>query len=331
MKNFLLLFLPFILFSSLSFSPIAAAHNDSKEEMSLAFYQLAERKLGRGNYEEAVSLYTRAIEISPKSIKSFRGRAIAENKLGRRAAAKEDFKKVKKLTLNAMFGSGAGMSYFGPILFLLGFLFVMNSYQLGYEIALKRFPPILFGVLSGTFAYPISILILPEPSREMAWAGIQIFCAFWFLLYLAVCPRLKKKSGAILLSLGRVKGSNLLAIFTGAGLIPPAANYLMNYSANPLGELTDLSSGLFLMAMAFFFLSMNMGQAEIREGGIWMFIGLTKWNRVEGYEFEGKKSEVLTLRIRSKWPLARHSSIRIPIEHKNTVLHLLNKLVPSDI
>jgi len=70
----------------------------SKNNLSLAYQGRADAYRINGKYEQAISDYTRAIELSPREARLYIGRGKAYQALGKPTSAAEDFRKAKEVT-----------------------------------------------------------------------------------------------------------------------------------------------------------------------------------------------------------------------------------------
>ena len=69
---------------------------------------------------------------------------------------------------------------------------------------------------------------------------------------------------------------------------------------------------------------------QICENGIWVYLGLLKWDKIKSYHWEGEPNCVLMFQTRSRVPFLRSGAIAIPEENKDAVDELLKEHCSSD-
>ena len=82
---------------------------------------------------------------------------------------------------------------------------------------------------------------------------------------------------------------------------------------------------LYFASTTSFYLMMAFGRLQIRENGIWQYIGLVQWDRIESYDWQGEEEPKLMLEIRRR--LFRQNPLSVPLEHTDAVDELLPKYV----
>ena len=69
---------------------------------------------------------------------------------------------------------------------------------------------------------------------------------------------------------------------------------------------------------------MAFGRLQIREGGLWQYWGLLRWDKIEFYQWSGDST--LVLKAKSHLPFLGRGALPIPPEDKQAIEELLQKL-----
>jgi hypothetical protein len=92
----------------------------------------------------------------------------------------------------------------------------------------------------------------------------------------------------------------------------------------------EISRLVFGWVLAIFFLAYALSRIEFRENGICFVFTLFKWQRINSYNWEQSKPNILTIRFKPRFPLSRgFMSMPIPAKHRDVVNQILDERLPG--
>ena len=71
---------------------------------------------------------------------------------------------------------------------------------------------------------------------------------------------------------------------------------------------------------------MATGRLQIREGGLWTYWGLLRWEKIESLQWSGDST--LMVKAKSRLPFLGRGALPVPPEQKQAVNELLQKYCP---
>lgn len=142
----------------------------------------------------------------------------------------------------------------------------------------------------------------------------------------------KSKAGRLVLDCGQHPTKGLFLVQAAIWTIVAALLPVVNVGEPFLGK-NDLQIRI-LVALAlapsgFFWFIMAFGRLQILENGIWQYVGLLKWDRIESYDWQGEEKRTLMIKARTKLPFLGRGAMPFPLEHRDAVDELLRKYVPG--
>jgi hypothetical protein len=204
--------------------------------------------------------------------------------------------------------------------------------MIGHEAARRNLryavPWLLFG-----FALAFTIPLF----GRYGWVSFYILYAVGISIWLISWFFRKQEAGALLIDIGRTSQNKFvfwIGLFEVAVAVLQTWLFFMLVS-NGIPKYTSLeleiSRLVFWWSVASFFVAIGLNKLELRENGICFMYSLIKWQRINSYDWELVKPNVLTIRFKPRFPLSPGSmSIAIPEEHKKDVVsHILDEQLPG--
>jgi hypothetical protein len=171
----------------------------------------------------------------------------------------------------------------------------------------------------------VSLLVSSVTHRsfsDSSWPALAILWVPIFLLFLGTWLYGLKAGGRVLLDCGphptRVGFLFNAALFLVIGL----GGGLVGASSKPLA----LASPVLGISFGVYFLIMASGRLQIREGGIWQYWGLLRWDKIESLQWSGDFT--LLVKAKSHLPFLGRGALPIPPEQKQAIYELLQKHCP---
>ncbi len=132
---------------------------------------------------------------------------------------------------------------------------------------------------------------------------VVLILAAW--VHFITWPLRKRRAGPVMLDLGRSKIRLILGLFSAIFF---AAIFLSAFRGGGMFQFPTLSLldkivlGLCWLSSVAISLDIGLTKLEMRERGILHFGEFLKWERIESYEWKGKKGH--TLKVRARWRLS---------------------------
>jgi len=172
----------------------------------------------------------------------------------------------------------------------------------------------------------VSLLVSSVTHRsfsDSSWPALAILWVPIFLLFLGTWLYGLKAGGRVLLDCGphptRVgflfNAALFLVIGLGGGLVGAS-------SSKPLA----LASPVLGISFGIYFLIMASGRLQIREGGIWQYWGLLRWDKIESLRWSGDFT--LLVKGKTRLPFLGRGALPVPPEQKQAIYELLQKHCP---
>lgn len=164
-------------------------------------------------------------------------------------------------------------------------------------------------------------LMFGQPTRESGIAGFCLVLIIWFVAFIGAWLFGKSIAGPILLDCGAHPTKKLFLavavwiLLVGIGLLEDPG-WLSKFEAIMLAIML-LCFGLHWLISAF-------GRLQMRENGIWGYVFLLRWNKIETYHWE-READRHTLVCKST-SIGRYffkSTFFVPLQYKDSVDDLL--------
>jgi hypothetical protein len=170
------------------------------------------------------------------------------------------------------------------------------------------------------------------PLGQSAFAALGLLSAFIFVVFFGAWFRSKSNAGPVVLDCGEhpTKGLFLFhAVMWSIFAVLAVGAVFVGAFLNENDWLIRILVALWLATFAFYWFIMAFGRLQILENGIWQYVGLLKWDRIESYDWQGEQKRTLMLKTRTKLPFLGRGALPVPLEHRDAVDELLRKYVPG--
>ncbi len=155
---------------------------------------------------------------------------------------------------------------------------------------------------------------------DSCWFAFAILWGLIFLLFLGTWLYGLNAGGTVLLDCGphptRVLFLIEAALFTVMGLSGGLALGSLSYSFALVSPVFGITFGVYWLIMA-------TGRLQIREGGIWQYWALLRWDKIESLQWSGDFT--LLVKAQSRFPFLSRGALPIPPEQKQAINELLQK------
>ncbi|MBW4647829.1 MAG: hypothetical protein KME06_03895 [Kastovskya adunca ATA6-11-RM4] len=175
-----------------------------------------------------------------------------------------------------------------------------------------------------------------QPWRNSALFGLTILlfavevvlCIYWLTWF-----GRKQQAGSLLLNVGRLKTQRgmfstgiffmFLTIMQVGLSIDQAWKSLAEFSPSHLE--ISLFLAIFFWASALNFLIAGASRLELRENGICYLYSIIRWKKIGSYQWEGKRSNTLTLWLKQRFLFFQTKNFPIPPTQKETIKSILEQ------
>ncbi len=185
---------------------------------------------------------------------------------------------------------------------------------------------LICGVIFFAFWLLVAEVISSFTHRSLSDSSWPAFAILWvpiFLLFLGTWLYGLKAGGRVLLDCGphptRVGFLFNAALFLVIGLGGGFAMGSLSRSFAYVGPIFGISFGIYWVIMA-------TGRLQIREGGIWQYWGLLRWDKIESLQWSGDFT--LLVKAKSRLPFLGRGALPVPPEDKQAITELLQKHCP---
>ncbi|HEY0604817.1 MAG TPA: hypothetical protein VGD58_18000 [Herpetosiphonaceae bacterium] len=221
-----------------------------------------------------------------------------------------------------LFTIGIGLFVFLVLILTVVASAVLTRDWFGARVARQQ-TVVLMGGLIGMALISLALyLILPDAWRAAVWLAFQLgfVCVGVALMVRAVI--LRRRSGAILLDLGPIPGSQFILITGGITLVLTLPVVFLVMLSGDYASGNTWSEGLFRIAFCVFLLFFGTSRCQIREAGIF-YQHFIPWHTIQAYHWEQDRPTTLTLSVQTWWPLGRERHLSIPMHNRDTVNAIL--------
>ena len=158
---------------------------------------------------------------------------------------------------------------------------------------------------------------------DSCWFAFAILWGLIFLLFLGTWLYGLNAGGTVLLDCGHHPTRVLFLIeavlFTFMGLSGGLALGSLSQSFGLVSPVFGISFGIYWLILA-------TGRLQIREGGIWQYWGLLRWEKIESLRWSGDFT--LLVKAKTRLPLLGRGALPVPPEKKQAINELLQKHCP---
>ncbi len=158
---------------------------------------------------------------------------------------------------------------------------------------------------------------------DSSWLAFAILWGLIFLLFLGTWLFGLNAGGRVLLDCGP-HPTRVLFLFNAALWLVMGLTGVMTFGSL-FGSLR-LFSPMCGASFAVYFLIMATGRLQIREGGLWQYWGLLRWDKIESLQWSGDFT--LLVKGKTRFPLFGRGALPVPPEQKQAVEELLQKHCP---
>jgi hypothetical protein len=161
------------------------------------------------------------------------------------------------------------------------------------------------------------------PLGESFWLSWVFLWGLIFLLFLGTWLYGLNSGGRILLDCGP-HPTRLLFLINAALFVTMGLGGTM--TAGSLSKTLPLASPVLGISFGIYWLIMASGRRQIREGGLWQYWGLLRWDKIESCRWSGDST--LMVKAKTRLPFLGRGALPIPPEQKQAIDELLQKLCP---
>jgi Domain of unknown function (DUF5673) len=181
------------------------------------------------------------------------------------------------------------------------------------------------------------IVLLSYSLKDYGFAILQVLISVILFIGLLSLPFRKKKSGILLLDIGRseVWAASLLLGLGWLGTTVSNILSFFNHISTGFPQDTNLATEVSKLAcygsFSIFWILLALSKTEFRKNGIWLGIRLIKWQRIKSYKWESSKPNILTIRYKPNFPFFFGWMI-LPIspQYREDVSRILNERLPNE-
>lgn len=222
---------------------------------------------------------------------------------------------------------------------LIVFVIVVNALILVVAVALTREwygarvarrQGFLVGALIGVILLGTLVLrlVLVKEWRTQLWVAFQISFGLFACVMIALTIIRRRSAGALLLSLGRVRGHQFLLAAAAISLVSSLSILFLNSLDHGFG-IQQFAELLFRLSFGGVLLLIGLSNVELRERGVFSQ-GLTPWHKMHGFHWERDKPDILTLQIDARSPLGRELPLSVPAQQRRAVEAILaQRIAPA--
>jgi hypothetical protein len=219
------------------------------------------------------------------------------------------------------------------VILILGLSYPFTANMMGHEVAERQ--TLHTALVIFLFAVPIASLYYFVGNN--AFVITQILFSIIFIFDLLNLPFYKRKSGALLLDIGK---DELWSVSLMSGLlwlgmtVLNASSFFRHVSTGfpqDTNFVTEASELSFYFSLGISLVLKSLGKTEFRKNGIWFSIGLIKWQRMKFYKWEASKPNIVTIRYQPSFPFfLGWMSFPIPLQYREDVSRILNDRLSNE-
>jgi hypothetical protein len=158
---------------------------------------------------------------------------------------------------------------------------------------------------------------------ESFWFAWAFLWGLTFVLFLGTWFYGLNAGGRILLDCGPHPARILFLINAGLFLAMGFGGTIVGGS---FSRSIAIASPVLGISFGIFWLIMASGRLEIREGGLWQYCGLLRWDKIESCRWSGDST--LMLKAKARFPFLGRGALPVPQEDKQAINELLQKHCP---
>jgi hypothetical protein len=178
-------------------------------------------------------------------------------------------------------------------------------------------------LVSWLLAAELISFVWHQPLTESFWLAWVVLWGPVFLLFLWTWLYGLNAGGRILLDCGPHPTRLLFlinaAVFVTMGFCGLFAGPSLAKSIAIVSPVLGVSFGLYWLIMA-------LGRLQIREGGLWQYWGLLRWDKIASCRWSGDST--LMVKANSRLPFLGRGALPVPPEQKQAINELLQKHCP---
>ena len=161
------------------------------------------------------------------------------------------------------------------------------------------------------------------PRTESFWLAWAFLWGLIFLLFLGTWLYGLNAGGRVLLDCGPHPTRVLFLINAALFLAMGLGGTLLGSS---LSKSFAIASPVFGISFGIYWLIMASGRLQIREGGLWQYWGLLRWDKIESCRWSGDST--LMVKAKTRLPFLGRGALPVPPEDKQAINELLQKHCP---
>jgi hypothetical protein len=166
-------------------------------------------------------------------------------------------------------------------------------------------------------------LISHRSLAESFWLGFGVLWALIFLLFLGTWLYGLRTGGPVLLDCGP-HPARVVFLFNAALWLVMGLSGVMTFGSSLRSF--PLFSPMCGISIAVYFLIMATGRLQVREGGLWQYWSLLRWDKIESIGWSGDST--LRVKAKSRLPFLGRGPLPVPPEEKLAIHELLQKHCP---
>ena len=161
------------------------------------------------------------------------------------------------------------------------------------------------------------------PRTESFWLAWAFLWGLIFLLFLGTWLYGLNAGGRVLLDCGPHPTRVLFLINAALFLAMGFGGTLLGSS---LSKSFAIASPVFGISFGIYWLIMASGRLQIREGGLWQYWGLLRWDKIESCRWS--EDSTLMVKAKTRLPFLGRGALPVPPENKQAINELLQKHCP---
>jgi hypothetical protein len=162
-----------------------------------------------------------------------------------------------------------------------------------------------------------------KPFTESFWLAWAFLWVPIFLLFLGTWLYGLNTGGRVLLDCGPHPTRFL---FLMNAVLFMAMGFGGSFVGSSLSKSFAIVSPVLGISFGIYWLIMASGRLQIREGGLWQYWGLLRWDKIESCRWSGDST--LMLKAKTRFPFVGRGALPVPPEDKQAINELLQKHCP---
>ena len=185
---------------------------------------------------------------------------------------------------------------------------------------------LICGVILITIWLLVGVLISSISHRPLAdsfWPAFAILWGLGFLLFLGTWLYGLNAGGSVLLDCGPHPTKVLFLINAAVFLVLGLTG---GFTVGSWSNWFTLVSPVVGITYGIYWLIMASGRLQIREGGLWQYWGLLRWDKIESVQWSGDFT--LLVKAKTRIPFLGRGALPVPPEDMQAINELLQKHCP---